>query len=71
MERYPDNRAGVFVRQDGYDVFIPHPLPPPVLGFDVGIFYLLSRADGALARLDGVTQVLPFPDVIVAMYIKK
>lgn len=71
MERYPDNRAGVFVRQDGYDVFIPHPLPPPDLVFDEGILYLLSRADGALARLDGVTQVLPNPDLFVAMYIKK
>lgn len=71
MERYPDNRAGVFVRQDGYDAFIPHPLPPPDLVFDEGILYLLSRADGALARLDGVTQVLPNPDLFVAMYIKK
>ena len=72
MERYPDNRAGVFVRQEGgYDAFIPHPLPPPDLVFDEGILYLLSKADGALARLDGVTQVLPNPDLFVAMYIKK
>jgi len=71
MERYPDNRAGVFVRQDGYDAFIPHPLPPPDLIFNEGILYLLSRADGALARLDGVTQVLPNPDLFAAMYIKK
>ncbi|MFY1644807.1 Fic family protein, partial [Methanoculleus bourgensis] len=72
MERYPDNRAGVFVRQEGgYDAFIPHPLPPQDLVFDEGILYLLSKADGALARLDGVTQVLPNPDLFVAMYIKK
>ncbi|MBR1369280.1 cell division protein Fic, partial [Methanocalculus chunghsingensis] len=72
MGKYSDNRAGVFVRQKGgYEAFIPHPLPPGDLVFDEGLLYLLSKADGALARLDGVTQVLPNPDLFVAMYIKK
>ncbi|HNT08335.1 MAG: Fic/DOC family protein [Euryarchaeota archaeon ADurb.Bin009] len=72
MKRYPDNRAGIFIRQEGgYDAFIPHPLPPGDLALDEGLLYLLSKADGALARLDGVTQVLPNPDLFVAMYIKK
>ncbi len=72
MERYPENRAGVFAPQKGgYDAFIPHPLPPQDLVLDEGLLYLLSKADGALARLDGVTQVLPNPDLFVAMYIKK
>ncbi|WP_074370195.1 Fic family protein [Methanoculleus chikugoensis] len=72
MERYPDNRAGVFMRQEGgYDAFIPHPLPPEDLFLDEGLLYLLSKANSALARLDGVTQVLPNPDLFVAMYIRK
>ncbi|GAA5263213.1 Fic family protein [Methanocalculus sp. MC3] len=72
MGKYSDNRAGVFVRQKGgYEAFIPHSLPPGDLVFDEGLLYLLSKADGALARLDGVTQVLPNPDLFVAMYIKK
>ncbi|WP_292366294.1 MULTISPECIES: Fic family protein [unclassified Methanoculleus] len=72
MERYPDNRAGVLILQEGgYDAFIPHPLPPGDLVLDEGLLYLLSKADSALARLDGVTQVLPNPDLFVAMYIKK
>jgi len=72
MDTYPDNRAGVFVHQDGgYDTFIPHPLPPKGLDLDEGLLFLLSKADSALARLDGVTQVLPNPDLFVAMYVKK
>ena len=32
---------------------------------------LLSKADRALGRLDGVTQTLPNPDLFVSMYVKK
>ena len=64
-------RAGEFVRHDrGYDVFIPNPLPPEIV-YDDELHFLLSKADAALARLDGVTEVLPNPDIFVAMYVKK
>jgi len=65
-------RAGTFVPQrGGYTAFVPKPLPPKDLDLDEGLLLLLSKADTALARLDGVTQVLPNPDLFVAMYIKK
>jgi Fic family protein len=32
---------------------------------------LLSKADRDLARLDGITTVLPNPDLFIAMYVKK
>jgi Fic family protein len=32
---------------------------------------LLSKADRALGRLDGITEILPNPDLFVAMYIKQ
>ncbi|CAN5696232.1 Fic family protein [soil metagenome] len=32
---------------------------------------LLSRADQAIGRLDGVTQTLPNPDLFVAMYVRR
>jgi len=32
---------------------------------------LLSKADRDLARLDGITSVLPNPDLFIAMYVKK
>lgn len=53
-----------------YEVFIPGPLPPD-LKMDDQLLHLISAASDALARLDGVTQVLPNPDLFVAMYMKK
>lgn len=64
-------KAGELVRHErGYDVFIPNPLPPDI-EYDDELHFLLSKADAALARLDGVTEVLPNPDIFVAMYVKK
>jgi Fic family protein len=67
------NRAGKFVTQPaGYKAFIPNPLPPdPPLNYDDELQTLLSQADRALARLDGITTVLPNPDLFMGMYVKK
>ena len=32
---------------------------------------LLSQADRKLGRLDGITEILPNPELFVAMYVKK
>ena len=53
-----------------YEVFIPCSLPPELI-LDDELLLLISEASDALARLDGVTQVLPNPDLFVAMYMKK
>jgi Fic family protein len=70
-----ENRAGRFVPQTGgYSTFIPESLPPKDyrdLLLDENLQLALSNASAALARLDGVTQVLPNPDLFVAMYVKK
>ncbi len=68
-----ESRMGVTVRQmGGYQVYIPKPLPPdPPIHFDDELQALLSEADRALARLDGMTTVLPNADLFVAMYVKK
>ncbi len=64
-------RAGQFLKQPaGYTAFIPSPLPPdPPIDMGPRMVKLLSEADQALGRLDGVTQVLPNPDLFVAMYV--
>ncbi len=64
---------GNFVMQPaGYRAFIPKPLPPkPPIQYDEELQFLLSKADRALAKLDGVTTVLPNPDLFIAMYVKK
>ena len=65
--------AGKFISQlSGYKSFIPNPLPPePPIKYDDRFQFLLSEADRALARLDGVASVLPNPDLFIAMYTKK
>ncbi len=67
------NRSGTLIKQTGtYSAFIPNPLPPvPPLDIDNEILTLLSKADRCLGRLDGITEILPNPDLFVAMYVKK
>ncbi|SDF65892.1 Fic family protein [Methanolobus vulcani] len=66
-------RAGKFVlTPNGYRSFIPKELPPePPIDYDDELRLLLSKADRNLARLDGITSVLPNPDLFIAMYVKK
>lgn len=65
------DRAGRYVTQPtGYRAFIPKPLPPvPPLAEDA-YRSLLSKADRALGRLDGVASVIPNPNLFVAMYVR-
>jgi Fic family protein len=66
-------RAGRYVRQPyGFRAFVPAPLPPdPPVQLDAPLVALLSRADQALGRLDGITETLPNPDLFVAMYVRR
>jgi Fic family protein len=66
-------RAGRFVQQPtGYRAFIPAPLPPdPPIDMNPDLMGLLTQADLALGRLDGVVRVIPDPDFFVAMYVRR
>jgi Fic family protein len=66
-------RAGKCVVQiGGYNAFIPNPLPPnPPIKIDDELLQLHSQADIALGRLSGTSEILPNPDLFVAMYIHK
>lgn len=65
-------RAGRFLRQPGgYETFIPRPLRPGLLERDPELDGLLSAADRAIGRLDGVSTLLPNPDLFVTMYSRK
>jgi Fic family protein len=66
-------RAGQYVRQPpGYRAFVPAAMPPnPPLRLEPELWKLLSRADQAIARLDGAAQTLPNPDLFVAMYVRQ
>lgn len=66
-------RAGRYAKQpNNYSAFIPSPLPPePPIQIDHELARLLSDADRALGRLDGVASVLPNPNLFVAMYVRQ
>ena len=66
-------RAGKYVIQaGGYQAFYPNALPPdPEIKIDHKLADLLSKANRSLGRLDGSTQILPNPDIFVAMYVRK
>jgi Fic family protein len=68
-----NERAGTFVKQPGgFVAFMPKVLPPdPPIKYDDDLQALLSRADRAIARLDGIVTVLPNPEFFIAMYVKK
>lgn len=68
-----NTRSGTFVKQSaGYTAFIPKPLPPePEIQFGKELQLLLSEADRALARLDGIVTILPNPEMFLGMYVKK
>lgn len=68
----PQRQAGVYIRQpQGFRSFVPAELPPdPALDLG-GLTSLLSEADRAIGRLDGVSATLPNPDLFVAMYVRR
>lgn len=67
-------RTGNFVNQPNgdfqYKAFIPNGLPIDI-NVDLKLQSLLSRADLALERLDGVADTLPDVDFFILMYVKK
>lgn len=67
------NRAGKIMKSvRGYAAFVPNKLPPnPPIEIDSEMQKLLSLADRKLGRLDGITQILPNPELFIGMYVKK
>jgi Fic family protein len=55
-----------------FRAYCPHPLPPePDLEFGSKLKRTLSKADQMLGRLDGLSYVLPDPDLLIHFYIRK
>lgn len=68
-----DCTPGTYVPQpQGFRAFIPNPLPDRCpFELDPEMQVLLSGADRAIGRLDAVKDILPNPDMFVAMYVRK
>lgn len=56
-----------------YQAFVPDPLPPqpPVDLTAAGLIARKERADQALGRLDGITLLLPEPELFLYQYVRK
>lgn len=67
------SRAGEYIQQPGgYNAFIPAPLPPqPAIVFDAELQNLLTKAERAIAVLDGALQTLPHAENFVAMSMRR
>lgn len=69
------NRAGHFRRTgpgETVAAFYPAPLPPdPAIRMTGELQDLLERASRALGRLDGISLLLPHPELFIYMYVRK
>ena len=65
-------RSGVYRQQPtGYRAFVPKNLPLKPQIDVASLEPRLSRATLALGRLDGIADLVPNPDLFVAMYVRK
>lgn len=76
MTQSQQRNTGEFMvrRIGGEDVrlYVPRPLPPdPQLVLTPADIDKLERANRALGRLDGVSQLLPDPDLFLYFYVRK
>lgn len=74
MQKATSNRTGYVQKQPtGYEAYVPKHLMPHGPAYDRDPEYekLLSEAHLKLGQLNGITQVLPDPDLFVAFYVKK
>lgn len=74
MDSQP-GRGGRFVLQQPgpaqYRAFIPAPLPPAPLTIGGDLQNLIERASLAVGRVDGITRLLPDPQLFLYMFIRK
>lgn len=61
------------IQSGGVSAFIPNPLPPtnPPLELDGEMVMLLAEAERQLGTLNGLTTILPNPDLFVDMFVRK
>ncbi len=63
--------AGRVIRTpQGYDAFVPAPLPPRLV-YDSELALALSAADAAISELSGLGRQLPNPHLLIAPYVRR
>jgi Fic family protein len=72
MRRQTGEHVRVGSSATGYVAFVPAPLPPvPPLATDPELDALRDRANRALGRLDGISDVLPDARLFLYQYVRK
>lgn len=72
MRRRTGTYRTVATAGEGFRAFVPRPLPPaPPLRLDGSLPVRLERAHLALGRLDGVSGLLPNPELFLYSYVRK
>ena len=68
---FTDQATGRVIRaREGYNAFVPHPLPPE-LDWTPSIISQLSRADRALGELSGIGRALPNPHLLILPFARR
>jgi Fic family protein len=68
-KEFENSSSGYLVRTiNGYDAYIPNPLPPPLTSFDLSFVQLISEAERALGELRGFGHSVPNPDFLIIPY---
>ncbi len=72
MDRVAGDYIPGSLASERYRAFVPRPLPPePALAFAGSLPTALERATLALGRLDGITLMLPDPQIFLYQYVRK
>lgn len=72
MERSTGSFIPCTLGGESYRTFLPAPLPPdPPLAFDGDLLQWLEKANRAIGRLDGISDVLPNTHFFLYQYVRK
>jgi Fic family protein len=71
-DRITGQEVTVATAGESFRAFVPHPLPPePDLAWDPELRGLAEQAAMAVGRLDGISALLPSPDIFLYAYVRK
>jgi len=72
MKREAGHYINSSVGGESYRAFLPAPLPPePSLALDGGLLQWLEKANRAIGRLDGISDILPDTQLFLYQYVRK
>ncbi len=68
--KFTNPNGKVVKNNDGYDTFVPNPLPPQII-YDEDLVMALVHAERKLAELKGRGDLLPNPNILIRPYLTR